>query len=264
PVDPGHNQVFDFTPDPGYQVAEIWVDGERLQNCYLEEAPDVYDCVAVTSNSYVFTDVRAPHSIIVRFTESSAPPVSGPWTITVLPFSNGTIKAGGVEVGSDEIVDVGNGQSRSFSFIPDTGYYVAEVLVDGSPVNCAEVEGETVCDTSSPYVFSNVTKNYDFEVVFELPQLAHIPMLLEMLYPYYSIQSAYDDSLNDEIIYLRSWAFEDGNSPVFDRAITITLKGGYDAFYTDPPIGKTVIIVAGGLPLTISDGTVIFDNIIIR
>ena len=48
---------------------------------------------------------------------------------------------------------VNYGGSQTFSFTPDTGYHVADVLVDGTSVGAAP-----------NYAFTNVTANHTIEV----------------------------------------------------------------------------------------------------
>ena len=90
------------------------------------------------------------------------------------------------------------------------------------------------------------------------------PVMLGMQYPYDSIQSAYDDITvgGTEIIDIQS--MELGEGLIMDQEVTVTLKGGYDCFFNEPPTGQTIISASGFPALTISSGTVIIKNIILR
>ena len=100
----GSNQTFTITPNTGYQVASVLVDGASVG--------------AVTT--YTFTNVTAPHTISVSFALRT-------FTITASAGSGGTISPSGA-------VTVNYGASQTFTITPNTGYQVASVLVDGASV----------------------------------------------------------------------------------------------------------------------------------
>ena len=103
-VDNGSNQPFTITPDTGYQVADVVVDGTSVG--------------AVTS--YSFNNVTAEHTIAASFAADTH-------TITASAGANGTISPLGA-------VSVDNGSNQPFTITPDTGYQVADVKVDGTSV----------------------------------------------------------------------------------------------------------------------------------
>ncbi len=78
---------------------------------------------------------------------------------------------------------------------------------------------------------------------------------------YNSIQSAYGAAVNNDVIQLR--AIVNSGSSDFNRTdipgLTLTLKGGYNATYTDNT-GMSIV----AYPVTVGSGTVIFDNIEIQ
>ena len=98
----GANQSFTITPNTGYHVADVLVDGSSAG--------------AVTS--YTFNSVTANHTISASFAINT-------YTITASAGSNGTISPSGN-------VSVNYGANQSFTITPSTGYHVASVLVDGS------------------------------------------------------------------------------------------------------------------------------------
>ena len=59
-VKAGESQTFTFTPESGYQVNDVLVDGKS---------------VAITGNTYTFTNVDADHTIVVTFEKKSSPPI---------------------------------------------------------------------------------------------------------------------------------------------------------------------------------------------
>lgn len=76
-----------------------------------------------------------------------------------------------------------------------------------------------------------------------------------------TIQNAYDAAIEDDVIQIQALYFNEG-ALSFDDDIsnkTVTLKGGYNAAYSANPTASTIV---GNV--TISDGTVVMDNIIIQ
>ena len=103
-VQPGGSLTCTITPDSGYQVLNVVVDGVSKG--------------AITS--FTFTNVTADHTIDASFTVFT-------YTITASAGANGSIALSGnvsVPLGSDQI----------FTITPATGYHVADVLVDGASV----------------------------------------------------------------------------------------------------------------------------------
>ncbi len=100
----GSNQLFTFTPNAGFHIADVVVDGGS---------------VGVVPN-YTFTNVKEPHTISVNFLADTV-------TIMATAGPNGIISP----VGAVRVPSMG---SKSFSITPSTGYHVLDVLVDGSSV----------------------------------------------------------------------------------------------------------------------------------
>jgi len=97
----GGSQAFTITPDDGYRVATVLVDGNSI---------------AVVS-TYTFSTVTSSHSIYVTFAKK---PV-----ITASAGDHGSISPTGAVI-------VNYSDSQTFTIIPDTGYHVVDVLVDTS------------------------------------------------------------------------------------------------------------------------------------
>lgn len=128
----GEDQTFIITPDPGYVVEYLMVDGRSI----------------TPRTSYTFTNVTETHRILVTFTE--APPESQNFTISATAGEGGTITPAGN-------VSVVEGQSQSFSIQPSTGYEIQDVLVDGSSIGAQDA-----------YTFNNVSANHTIEARFSL------------------------------------------------------------------------------------------------
>ncbi len=121
------SQAFDITSDTGYHVADVLVDGASVG--------------AVTS--YEFPNVTAVHTISATFAIDT-------FTISASAGANGTISpSGGVAVNF--------GSDQTFSVVPNTGYHIADVLVDGASVGSV-----------TSYEFTNVTANHSISATFAI------------------------------------------------------------------------------------------------
>ena len=127
-VNEGETKTFTMTPDTGYVVENVVVDDASVG--------------AVTTHA--FPSVSSNHTIHVTFKVSTGKQ----YTITASSGSNGIIHpSGGVVV--DE------GTSKTFNMVPDSGYVVADVKVDGTSVGAV-----------TTYTFLSVTKEYAIHVTF--------------------------------------------------------------------------------------------------
>jgi hypothetical protein len=100
-VNAGTNKTFTITPNSGYVVSDVKVDGASVG--------------AVTS--YTFSSVAADHTIQATFVQT--------FTITASAGAHGAIAPSGAVV-------VNAGANKSFTITPSAGYSVADVLVDGA------------------------------------------------------------------------------------------------------------------------------------
>lgn len=103
-VNHGSTQSFTFTPNLGYRVADVLVDGQSVG----------------ALNSYEFVNVTQNHTIDVAFEIST-------YTITASAGLNGNISPSGAIV-------LNYGANQEFSISPNQGYYIVSVLVDGVDV----------------------------------------------------------------------------------------------------------------------------------
>jgi hypothetical protein len=100
-VNYGASQTFAITPNAGYQIASVLVDGSSV------------GAVA----SYQFTNVTTAHTIAASFSAGSN-------TITATAGAGGTISPSGA-------VSVPYGGNQTFTITPSTGYQISNLLVDG-------------------------------------------------------------------------------------------------------------------------------------
>ena len=127
-VNSGSSQTFTVTPNSVAYEPILTVDGLPA---------------ALTNNTYTFNDVTGPHTISVSF-------ILQPETITASAGPNGSISPAGA-------VNVNYGSSQTFTFTPDTGYSVYQVLVDNVAVTLS---------SNNSYTVSNVTSNHTIAVSF--------------------------------------------------------------------------------------------------
>ena len=109
-VNAGLHQMFNFTPDAGYHIATVLVDGVNNAN-------------AVATGNYLFVSVVANHTIEVAFAKNT-------YIISAEAFAGGAITPAGD-------ITVEHGDNQTFTFTPDAGYKVYSIVVDGSYVNIA-------------------------------------------------------------------------------------------------------------------------------
>ncbi|MEK7569057.1 MAG: hypothetical protein AAB497_03005 [Patescibacteria group bacterium] len=136
----GDSQVYAITPDSGYDVATLLIDGGSI----------------ATSTTYTFTNVQAPHTIHATFTLLPTPPVA--FAITASSGANGAVTPSGV-------TNVAQGDSQVYAIAPDSGYDIATLLIDGGSVA-----------TSTSYTFTDVQATHTIHATFALlptPPVTH-------------------------------------------------------------------------------------------
>jgi len=126
-VDRGRNITYTITPNPGYHVADVLIDGRR-------------DLGPITS--FTFTKVKKKHTISATFAPNNAV------HITAIAGPDGTISP-------DDTVLVPSGGSQEFTITPAAGFKVADVLIDGVSVGAV-----------ATYRFSGVTADHTITASF--------------------------------------------------------------------------------------------------
>ena len=124
-VNHGASTIYTIAPHTGYQVANVRVDGVS------KGAVD----------SYRFDNVVANHTINATFAAQT-------FSITATTGNNGTISPANA-------VNIAYGGSQTYTMTPNSGYHIAQVIVDGVSVG-----------TSTTHVFTNVIKNHTIAVNF--------------------------------------------------------------------------------------------------
>jgi hypothetical protein len=133
-VNHGSNVTFSFTPNAGYHIAAVLVDGVSQG--------------AITD--YTFSNVAANHTIAVSFAINR-------YTLTPSTGAHGSISPATPQT-------VNHGSSVTFNITPDTGYHIADVLIDGVS------QGAIIS-----YTFSNVTANHTIVASFAIDTYTLMP-----------------------------------------------------------------------------------------
>ena len=129
----GNTQTFIFTPQAGYTVNKVFVDG-------------VENPAAAQAGLFTFLNVTQEHTISVTFTKIK-------FTITATHTDGGVITpAGTIQIEYDA-------HSPIYVFVANSGYSVQAVIVDGVS-NAQAIE-------DGLYRFMNVTVNHTIHVVFK-------------------------------------------------------------------------------------------------
>jgi hypothetical protein len=131
------SQSFTIAANTGYDLVDVTVNG-------VSQGPITsYTFVNVTSNGTIVATCRLKQFVITA--------TAGP---------NGSITPSGAVV-------VGYGASQTFTFTPNTGYLILDVLVDGVSNPAAVAAGS--------YTFSNVTQNHTIHVTFKPQEFVITP-----------------------------------------------------------------------------------------
>jgi|GEM_PF-1832041 len=124
----GASQTYIITPDAGYNIKDVKMDGVSVGK-YA---------------SYAFTDIRADHTITAEFWVA--------YNITASAGAGGTISPSGVTT-------VQPGASITYTITPDWGMQIGFLVVDGTPISTEAYEPIT-------YAFNNVTSNHTIQAVY--------------------------------------------------------------------------------------------------
>ncbi len=124
-VEYGTDLMIEISPDEGYVIEDVVVDGVSVG--------------ALTS--YNFENITEDHTISASFELIT-------YTITATSEGDGSIEPAG-------IIEVTHGSSQGFSFFPNEGYHIEDVLVDGQSIG-----------QDATYTFENITEDHIIEAIF--------------------------------------------------------------------------------------------------
>lgn len=131
-VSSGSSKTFKFTPNNGYEIDTLLVDGKIVQ---------------IVGDSYTFSNVTSNHTISVTFKKTGE---STNYTISASAGSGGKITPSGK-------VLVEAGKSQTFTISADKGYEIDHVTVNG----------KEVAINDGTYTFSNVNADQSISVTFK-------------------------------------------------------------------------------------------------
>ncbi len=123
----GGSQTYTITPGTGYHIADVLVDGASVG----------------AAASYTFTSVTTGHTIAASYAINT-------YTITPTAGDHGSISP-------FTAMTVNYGDSQTFTIAANTGYRIADVLVDGSSVGAV-----------ASYTFTKVTTTHTLEATFTI------------------------------------------------------------------------------------------------
>lgn len=118
----GEDKTFTITPNEGYEIKSVIVDGQ--------------DKGKITS--YTFNDVKGEHTISASFVKKT-------FNITASAGAGGSVSPNGTST-------VSYGDNKTFSFTPNQGYKVKSVVVDG--VNKGELTTYTFSNVKAAHSIS--------------------------------------------------------------------------------------------------------------
>jgi hypothetical protein len=150
-VEYGSSLTFDFTPEEGYEVASLIIDGIAEENAHYFQ-------------TYTFRDISASHSIEVAFKRIEIPLNVYVTDGGTVKYDGGTVRYGEIPVSDDHLTYFHRlwfyqGDSVTFTFTPDENYKLGAVIVDREESESAQREGY--------YVFRNIDRSLDLRVWFE-------------------------------------------------------------------------------------------------
>lgn len=124
----GGTITYYFTPDPGYHVDEVTVNGWPV-----EVDPD--------DDSYTFASVDRNNVLVAKFARNT-------YTVEASKTGNGTITPAGAQT-------VLEGEDITFTITPDAGNSISDVVVDGVSVG-----------VKTSYTFTDVTEDHTIQAKF--------------------------------------------------------------------------------------------------
>ena len=138
----GDSQLFQFKPHRGFEVDAVLVDGVRVQD---------------PGTSYLFENVEGDHRIEVTFRVEGFDPAPPDTDDEPAIFSiSAGVSGGHGRISPEGAVPVERGKSRTFQFLPDAGYQVSALIIDG----------EKRSFNADSYRFVDVQANHAIEVEF--------------------------------------------------------------------------------------------------
>ncbi len=143
-VNEGGFATITFILDDGYRIKSVKVDGSDVTS-------------SLSNNQYTINNISKNTTIEVEF--ETIPPTT--YTLTVKAIGNGTVICGDSTIKfTTNSFTVNEGGFATITFIPDDGYRIKSVKVNGSDVTSS-------VSSDNQYTVSNINKDTMVEVEFE-------------------------------------------------------------------------------------------------
>lgn len=177
----GRNQTFNITPQTGYHITDVTVDGVSQG--------------AITS--YTFTDIRANHTITASFAINT-------YVITATAGTGGTV--------TPSSATVNYGGSQAFTITPGIRYQVATVKADG--VSKGAVTSYTFTNVTAGHT---LTASFALSACANLP----VRIVRATPVYFSSLQAAYNAAVNGDVIQSQAQEFVENLSANRNISVTI-------------------------------------------
>jgi hypothetical protein len=118
-VNYGSTRTFTITPDTGYHITEVRVDGEAVD---IDGFYDEYHFIIKATAA--FLNIDADHTLEANFAIKTFP-------VLTTAGTGGSISPSGT-------LYLDYGTDQTFTLTPETEYYVADLLIDGVSVGAVE------------------------------------------------------------------------------------------------------------------------------
>jgi hypothetical protein len=123
-VNSGGSQSYTISPNPGYHVLDVLVDGSSVGNV----------------TAYQFTNVISAHTISATFAITT-------YAITATNGADGNVDPAGITM-------VNSGGSQVYTLTPDPGYHFDVLTVDGNPAALTGPNTYTFTNVQTPHTIS--------------------------------------------------------------------------------------------------------------
>ena len=139
----GANATITFTPDNGYRIANVKVNGSDVTN-------------KVANNQYTISSISANTTVAVTF--EAIPPTT--YQLTISASGNGEVSYSGETIrNGNKSFTLNEGTNATITFSPDNGYRIANVIVNNTDV--------TNKVANNQYTVSGIQANTSVSVTFE-------------------------------------------------------------------------------------------------
>lgn len=140
-VSSGTDVTINYTPNEGYILSEIEVDGQKVS---IEEF----------NNNYLFSNVNANHHIKVIYVKEETDENNEPDEIIQYKVTT-EVENGEID---DDFTNVASGSDVTINYKPNKGYSLSEIIVDGKNVK--------VLNYKDRYTFENIQDNHHIKVIY--------------------------------------------------------------------------------------------------